>query len=41
MIKLLFIFGIIILFVWPIFIVSGSCSRQEEKIEIKKSNAKK
>lgn len=40
MIKLLFIFGVIILFVWPIFIISGSCSRQEEKIEVEKLNIK-
>ena len=41
MIKLLFIFGTIILFIWPIFIISGNCSRQEEKIEIKNLNDKK
>lgn len=35
MIKLIFICGLVILFIWPIFIISSSCSRQEEKIENK------
>lgn len=30
MIKVIFICGLIILFIWPIFIISSECSRKEE-----------
>ena len=36
MMKWIFICGLIVLFIWPIFIISGSCSREEERLETKK-----